>query len=319
MRRLALPALVLLLLVTIVFSLATWLEPRAAEWMGRRAHSDNLLTVLLGDGRRMFANHFFTQADVYFHSGYYPSIFDQSARPKDTAHMIETHDEPDGHDAHAEHNDHAKEDDHSGCAHCKALADKTAAERQHEEEMSFMGKPTDWIDRFGRHFYVTEHTHLSAGREREILPWLKLSASLDPQRIETYTVAAFWLRSTLGKPDEAKEFLREGLRANPDSVEILFELGRLYSENYQDPTRARNLWELALTKWSRQNPEPTNAPALFQYDQIVTRLSRLEEDQGHYRQAAEHLERIIALEASPNPEAIRRQIEELKEKATSAP
>ena len=32
----------------------------------------------MGDSRQLFANHFFTKADVYFHSGYYPSVFDQA-------------------------------------------------------------------------------------------------------------------------------------------------------------------------------------------------------------------------------------------------
>ena len=49
--------------------------------------------------------------------------------------------------------------------------------------------------RFGRKFRVTEHKHLSGdSTERELLPWLKISAELDPQRVETYTVAAYWLR-----------------------------------------------------------------------------------------------------------------------------
>jgi len=51
--------------------------------------------------------------------------------------------------------------------------------------------------------------------------------------VDTYTVAAFWLRSKLGKVSEAEQFLREGLRANPDSDQILFALGQLYFENYQ--------------------------------------------------------------------------------------
>ena len=58
---------------------------------------------------------------------------------------------------------------------------------------------------------ITEHTHLEGGNEREILPWLRLSAELDPQRVETYTVAAYWLRA-VGKMVEAEHFLREGLR-----------------------------------------------------------------------------------------------------------
>src|SRR6266566_9969848 len=167
-----LPALVLLLLLALAFSLAAIWEPRVSQWSDRDA-SASVLNVLFGDGRRLFANHFFVKADVYFHSGYYPSIFDRVQTPNDSHHLAEA--EP----------GHEKEDE------------------EHEKHMNFLGPPRDWIERFGRHFLVTEHTHLSGGNEREILPWLRLSAELDPQNVETYTVAAYWLRR-LGKVPEAE-------------------------------------------------------------------------------------------------------------------
>src|SRR5437588_9986821 len=94
---------------------------------------------------------------------------------------------------------------------------------EHERKMNFLGAPRDWVERFGRHFMITEHTHLQGGNEREILPWLRVSAELDPHRIDTYTVASYWLRSSLGKVDEAEQFLREGLRQNPGSYELWYE------------------------------------------------------------------------------------------------
>ena len=77
------PGLIMLFLLSLCFALATYLEPRSLSW-GERGTSDNILKIVLGDGRRMFANHFFIKADAYFHSGYYPSIFDQAqnAAPK---------------------------------------------------------------------------------------------------------------------------------------------------------------------------------------------------------------------------------------------
>src|ERR1051325_908016 len=183
MRRVS-SMLVLGVLAVLCFSLATLVQPRAARW-SRSAQSGSVLKLLLGDGRRIFANQFFVQADVSFHSGYYTSIFDQVEKPKASAMAA----------GHSEH-----------------------SEAEHEKEMEFLGQPRDWIERFGRHFRVTEHTHLSHGQEREILPWLKLSADLDPQRVETYTVAAYWLRHRLGKVKEAEEVLREGLRNNPGKI-----------------------------------------------------------------------------------------------------
>jgi tetratricopeptide (TPR) repeat protein len=271
-------ALTLLLLASACFSLATVLQPRALNWSKRGSDSNNVLKLLLGDGRRLFANHFFVKADVSFHSGYYPSIFDQTQAPTNSQHMT------------------APEGSH--------------VEEEHEKAMDFLGKPRDWVEAFGRHFLITEHTHLSGGKEREILPWLRLSAELDPQRVDTYTVAAYWLRG-LGKVTEAEQFLREGLRANPDSYEILYELGRLYYESYKEPTRARNVWELALRRWQEQQGSKPK-PDLFSLNEISVHLAHLEEEAGNLDLAIAHLE--LALKASPAPGELQKQINELKRK-----
>jgi tetratricopeptide (TPR) repeat protein len=274
--------LLLLLLLSACFSLAAVLQPRANGW-SKRAQADTVLKVLLGDGRRLFANHFFTKADVSFHSGYYPSIFDQARAAQDTRHLTAKEGEP--------------------------------AHEEHEKQMSFLAPPRDWIERFGRRFIITEHTHLERNNEREILPWLKMSAGLDPQRVETYTVAAYWLRD-MGKVKEAEDFLREGLRNNPESYEILFELGRLYHENYQDPARARNLWELGLRRWAEQE-SAGKKPDLVQLDQLAVNLSRLEEKEANLPRAIELLG--LAKKASPHPEVLQRQIDELKQKLAPRP
>ena len=275
-------ALLLLLLLAACFSLATVLQERASGW-SKRGEFDNILNVLFGDGRRLFANHFFVQADISFHGGYYPSIFDQARAPKGTTHLTAKEGEP-------------------------------AAEEQ-GKQMSFLGPPRDWIERFGRHFIVTEHTHLEGNHKSEILPWLKLSAELDPQKIETYTVAAYWLRD-LGKVKEAERFLREGFLKNPESYDILFELGRLYYENNHDPARARKIWDLALRRWGQQEAADKK-PDLSQLGQIALNLARLEEKEGDLARALQLLD--LAKRASPNPEALQKQIDELKQKLAAQP
>lgn len=111
-------------------ALVTSLEPWFQSWQGNRAQSADLLAVLLGDARRAFANHFFIKADAYFHSGYYPSIFDNRAAFQ-TPHMA---------------------------ADAGALEEKNTG-----EEDDFLGPPKDWIDAFGRRFKPATHTHLDHG------------------------------------------------------------------------------------------------------------------------------------------------------------
>ena len=179
-----------------------------------------------------------------------------------------------------------------------------------------MGSPTDWIDRFGRHFRITAHTHLEAGNVREILPWLRISAELDPQRVETYTVASYWLQRQLGKVDEAEQFLREGLAANPNSFEILYDLGRLYSENRHDPNHARNLWKLALQSWQKQEQNAKD-PDYGAFHDITMELAHLEESQTNYPGAIEWIE--LAKTHSPHPEALQSRIDELRAKLPQQP
>jgi tetratricopeptide (TPR) repeat protein len=278
------PALILIFLVALCFTLATWLGPHSEQESGA-GDSGGLLKTILGESRRMFANHFYTKADVYFHSGYYPSLFEQAQRVQINRKHLQD-------EANEEHDDHNEE--------------------EHEKEMDFLGQPKDWIDRFGRHFYPSTHSHLDKpGQAKEILPWLRLSVELDPKQVDTYTLGAYWMRKNLGKPDEAAAFLREGLRANPTSYDILFELGAIYYESKHDPIRARNLWEAALRHWQEQEAAGKKPDPIL-CDKILANLARVEEEQGNAGKAVSYLEE--QLKYSPASEGIKKHIEDLKQK-----
>lgn len=282
MRR---PALISFALLSGCFALAVTVEPDLATAQPYLRHEKTPVEVVLGDARRFFAGHFFVKADVYFHSGYYPSIFDQES----------------------EHHD----------AHIATDASAVAAHEQHEDD-DFLGKPLDWIDKFGRSFYPSTHTHLDEehsalddGKEkvREILPWLRITAALDPNRIETYTVGAYWLRTRMGKAEQAEAFLREGLAENPGSYAIYFELGRIFDENYHKADVARNLWEAALRHWDKSE-SAKKEPDSFLLLQITWHLALLEQAAGNLEKAVEYLER--AKTVSPNPAEVQKRIDEVK-------
>ncbi len=269
----------LMMLLAFAFMLASCLVTPALTW-SQRTKSDNVFGMLFGDGRKLFANHFFTMADVYFHSGYYPSIFDRAGKESEIAEVSHGHtDTPD---------DEIKED--------------------------FLGRSKDWIDTFGRNFKITQHTHLENHNEREILPWLRLAADLDPQKIETYTVGAFFLREHLGRPDQAEAFLREGLRNNPDSIEIYFELGRIYRESYHDLGRARNVWQMGLNKFLALKPDQQKDSKLL-FEELAVNLGRLEEEAGKYEPAINWFH--AAQKVSPAPEALQSQIDAIQKKISA--
>lgn len=302
----------LLLLGVATFSVGAWLQPQVARTGGRH-DSDSLMEVVFGEGRRMFANHFAVKADVYLHSGFYPSIFDQAAAMAKAEEEKRT--APEQHEgcsccsAKCEH-DHEHAHDHSHAAEKAGEADHAHADdHDHEHhdgdgcEKDFLGQPRDWIEAFGRHFLITEHSHLANGDEREILPWLRIAAELDPQRIETYTVGAYWLADRLNKSEEAERFLRMGLKANPQSYELLTELGKIYRT--KDPVRAHNVWQLALRRWDdveakKEEPDKVGRHA------ILLRLAELEEAQGRYSEAVRWFEQ--AKPYSPQPAALDERI-----------
>jgi tetratricopeptide (TPR) repeat protein len=291
--------LLLIALLVFCFGIAADLQPQFQALENIRRQSDNFFSLLLGDSSRIFANSSFVEADAYYHSGYYPTIFDNNEAFK-TPHMAED----------------------TGAI----------ASRNQGEETSFMGPPRDWIDAFGRHFIPNRHTHLDEGgptddlssssKVREILPWLKLSAELDPENIKTYLVTSFWLRTRLNQLPEAEQVLREGLRHNPDDPQLLFELGSIYFENYHDPTRARNIWEAALRSWARQAPGVPQSERLkladenfdnrFIFEKLESNLAELEEKAGNLSAAVARWEQAKLV--SPNPAKVQRHIDELKQK-----
>lgn len=275
-------------LLVSAFSLSTWLEPWFQNWSGSRRNSDDVLTIALGDSRRLFAKHAYVKADAYFHGGYYPSIFDQASRQPPI----------------------------------------NIASQSPDQGCGVAGKPLDWIDRFSRHFYPCEHTHLEEDHdhdgkngstpeqvheEGEVLPWFKLAATLDPEQVDSYLVAAFWLRSRLDRVNEAEQFLREGLRANPGHPELLFQLGSIFMENRKDPARARNVWELALKSWRKQDSSVPEHKLLGA--QILANLAKLEEQEKNFPTAIAHLKELLSI--SPHKDGVQKWLSDIENRMST--
>jgi len=294
--------LLALLLVVLCSGLAARIDRWFMCWPGNHEASLNPLDVMIGSAQKLFAGSFYREADVYYHSGYYPTIFDNRAA-FETAHM----------------------------------AEDTGAVASHNQgdEAGFMGPPLDFIDAFNRYFIPNRHTHLDEGGPtddlsksqdvREILPWLKISSELDPENVQTYIVTAYWLRTRMDKVAEGEQVLREGLRHNPNNPQLLYELGLVYFENYHDLPRARNIWEAALRCWTEQmagkpDSEKLNFDNKFLLDQLQTHLALLEEATGHFNAAIAHWEQAKAV--SPEPDALQKHIDDLKQmlaRQTKAP
>lgn len=291
--------LLLTALFILCFGLGAAVQPRFQAIGDATGQSDNFFIRLFGDSSRIFANAAFVKADAYYHSGYYPTIFDNNEAFK-TPHM----------------------------------AEDTGAVASHNqgEETEFMGPPRDWLDAFARHFIPNRHTHLDEGgpsddlstssEVREILPWLDLATEMNPKDIRTYLVISYWLRTSLNQAPEAEHVLRGGLRANPGNPQLLFELGRIYFDDYHDPNRARSIWEAGLRSWAEEKPKVPQSERLkygnatfddrFVFEQLQVHLAQLEGSLGNTDAAIEHLQQ--AQLASPKSDDLQKMIDQLKNK-----
>jgi tetratricopeptide (TPR) repeat protein len=284
--------LVLALVFTACFTLATMLEPRFQALRPQSSGAGGVVGALMGETRELFATQSFIEADVYFHSGSYPTMFDKETELDMNSQEADTNNVP--------------------LVNGRKHVDEEAGE-------GFLGPPRDWLERFGRHFIPTEHTHLASVKLREILPWLRMSADLDPHRVQTYVTASFWLRTAMNQPGEAKQFLREGLRANPDSFEILVELGYVFDQDEKNPRVARNLFDAALQKWNKQAaaglesfPKDKAEIMAKAKIEILDGLVRTDEELNDLKQLLEDLEALKVV--SPYPAGIEKTIQETRAK-----
>ena len=115
------------------------------------------------------------------------------------------------------------------------------------------------------------------------------------------------------KTAEANQVLLEGLRENPGSCDILFELGRLYAESDHDTNRAENVWLAAAKNW---RPVKGNDDAKyandFIYEKITTQLAEAELNAGHPQQAIQWFQ--AAQEVSNTPDALQSALTKSKMK-----
>jgi tetratricopeptide (TPR) repeat protein len=292
------PGWLLALLLTLCFTLATvfvprvgWWNavPRVADWNNVQSQSDNVFKLLFGEGRRLFANEMFVMADVYFHSGYYPSMFDRQDTDRDVADPA-----------------HGQADDSNSTSD------------------DFLGPPPDWLAALERQFVPNRHTHLSSGgpsghvkevEVQEILPWLKLATDMNPQYIDSYTVGAYWL-CRLHKSDQALDFLFEGIRNNPGNSELLFDLGTLYDKDLHDSNRGYYTWLAALRCWQAKNDnDKTSVDGKRLYGAITMALAHHAQEAGDWPQAIQYLEMVKTV--SPCPDAVQKQIDEARKNQTA--
>lgn len=181
--------------------------------------------------------------------------------------------------------------EHAACAH--------AAGKKKEPDMFTY----NILRRLSREIDITDHTHLEGDKTKEIIPWLYYSAKIDPHNIDAYTTTAFYLAHTFGKDKDALDFLREGLRYNPDSWQINAEIGRMYFQSFEKIEKAVRFLSRAYGL-QKQNPHDK-----FQERYVLTLLAASYESIGEEQSALKTYKILSKL--FPNEETFKLKISKI--------
>ena len=176
-----------LLAAGVAVTLAFLLGRVASDERVQLASGGDALSVAFGDAKTVISRTLVHKADSYFHGG-----IDMEC-PHDQRH------------------------DEDSCT-CRARQSNNRTIEQ------FSCDPWQWINVRIRAPQV--HAHLEGEKTVELIPWLWASVKADPRNIDAWTTAWHTANGMMKNRALAEEILTEGLRRNPDSIELLFYLGR---------------------------------------------------------------------------------------------
>jgi len=75
-----------------------------------------------------------------------------------------------------------------------------------------------------------EASGMSWTEDKSLMPLIRLVTYLDPHFVQAYDFGGYHLAMNLKKPKEGIDLLQEGLRNNPDSLDLNWEMGYILSE-----------------------------------------------------------------------------------------
>jgi len=162
----------------------------------------------------------------------------------------------------------------------------------------------------------TKHDHLSgAGGIKEMMPWLDMAIRANPQNLESYLVAAFWLSREANLDEKALQILEKAQRNIPYSYEVQLDKGRLllHMGNYD---LARLSFSAALAFWNK-SADPTSKSALLDRSQALLFRAMLYEECGKTSEAIEDLQAVLSI--SPNNPQLKKRLINLQKGIATEP
>ncbi len=178
----------------------------------------DLLSLFFADARTIIGKTLVTKADRYFHGGVDMECTEAHG---------DSHDEP-------EHSDPiSHEDEHD----------------EHDHHPVDSRDPWVWIN---AKIHVQEHRHLKGDELSELVPWLWAACRANPHNIEAYGMGWYVLAKMQKKAEQGLAILEEGIRNNPDNVELEFTRGQSLLTDFKDQVASEAAFLAARTKAIRK-------------------------------------------------------------------
>ncbi len=112
----------------------------------------------------------------------------------------------------------------------------------------------DWFVKMQKLQRPSGHRHLVGKDALEIMPYLYFATRFDPNNVEAYAVAAFWLAGDGKRPDLAEKVLQEAQRNNPRNFLVYKERARLKIK-LGDYKQAAQFADIAFMLWDEKSKD----------------------------------------------------------------
>ena len=111
-------------------------------------------------------------------------------------------------------------------------------------------KEQDWRGLLGdleRHLQPYRPGPATHTDPQELIPWYRIQTIINPLDVNAYQTCSFFLADFAKRPEDARDFLIEGIKNNPESPELHKALGQLYVEKWKQYVEAIPYLERAVS------------------------------------------------------------------------
>ena len=109
--------------------------------------------------------------------------------------------------------------------------------------------PWAWIN---AQVEVRVHRHIEGKKAEEIIPWVWAACRTSPHNIQAYTMGWYVLSKMSKMPQEGLDVLVEGIKNNPDNIELEFTRGQSLFSDFHDKAGAAAAFQVAREKAIRK-------------------------------------------------------------------